>query len=113
MKASDGRVYHGLATFKGMWVYDYPDPSGSGLPDLSKYKVRLIDWVHAVLSVLVFGSVALRDKNVLSCFYPKPGHETQEVLDIVPLGVGIICSFLFVVFPTSRQGIGYPVTPGN
>lgn len=66
--------------------------------------------VHAVLSVLVFGAVALRDKNVLGCFYPRPGHEAQEVLDIVPLGVGIICSMLFVVFPTRRHGIGYPVT---
>ena len=77
---------------------------------MRKYQLRFIDVVHAVLSVLVFGAVALRDKNVLQCFYPTPRHETQEVLDIVPLGVGLICSFLFVVFPTRRHGIGFPVT---
>ncbi|KAI4296184.1 hypothetical protein L6164_036163 [Bauhinia variegata] len=111
LKCSNGRVYYGLATFKGLWLFDYPDPSGSGsLPDLSKYRLRFIDWLHAVLSVLVFGAVALRDKNLVNCFYPTPGHETQEVLDIVPVGIGLICSLLFVVFPTRRHGIGYPVT---
>ncbi|GLT97044.1 hypothetical protein SLE2022_146300 [Rubroshorea leprosula] len=113
VKASDGQVYYGFATFKGMYLFDYPDPVGSDLPDLSKYRIRLIDGVHAVLSVLVFGAVAFRDKNVVSCFYPLPAKETQEVLDIVPVGIGLICSLLFVVFPTRRHGIGYPVTPGK
>lgn len=113
VKASDGQVYYGLATFKGLFLFDYPDPSGSGLPDLSKFRIGFIDWVHAVLSVLVFGVVAVRDKNVVTCFYPQPGHTTQEVLDIVPVGIGLISSFLFVVFPTRRHGIGYPVTPGK
>lgn len=96
-----------------MFLFDAPDPNGAGLPDLSKYKIRFIDGIHAVLSVLVFIAVALRDKNVLSCFYPMPKHETQEVLDIVPVGIGLICSLLFMVFPTRRHGIGYPVTSGK
>ncbi|GMY05080.1 protein DMP3 [Fagus crenata] len=112
IKTQDGQVYHGLATFNGLWLFDCPDKD-QGLPDLSKYKIRLIDVIHAVLTVLVFGAVALRDKNVVGCFYPSPGQEAKEVLDIVPVGVGIICSLLFVVFPTRRHGIGYPVTPGK
>ncbi|CAL5377946.1 unnamed protein product [Camellia sinensis] len=110
-KSPEGQVYYGFATFKGMWLFDYQ--SNTGLPDLSKYRVTPIDVVHAVLSMLVFVAVALRDKNVLSCFYPKPAHETQEVLDIVPVGIGLICSLLFMVFPTRRHGIGYPVTAGK
>ncbi|XP_010256253.2 PREDICTED: uncharacterized protein LOC104596698 [Nelumbo nucifera] len=109
-KAPDGKVYHGIATWKGMWLFDY---TGSSVPDLRNYRLRSIDFVHAVLSVFVFGTVALRDKNILSCFYPSPAHETQEVLDIVPLAIGLFCSLLFVVFPTTRHGIGYPVTSGN
>ncbi|KAK6915931.1 Protein DMP [Dillenia turbinata] len=113
-KALDGQVYYGMATFKGLYVFDHPGASNSGLPpDLSKYRLSFIDGVHAVLSVFVFVAVALRDKNVLSCFYPTPGHQTQEVLDIVPIGIGLICSLLFVVFPTRRHGIGYPVTSGK
>ncbi|XVF45909.1 hypothetical protein PTKIN_Ptkin02bG0246100 [Pterospermum kingtungense] len=113
VKSLDGQVYYGFATFKGMFLFDYPDPTGSGLPDLSKYRIMFIDGVHAVLSVFVFGAVALRDKNVLNCLYPTPEHETQEVLNIAPVGIGLICSLLFVVFPTRRHGIGYPVTTGK
>ncbi|KAL0365005.1 UNVERIFIED_CONTAM: protein DMP3 [Sesamum angustifolium] len=111
IKASDGQVYYGLATFRGMWLFDYSNAEASGLPgELSKYRLGFIDFVHAVLSVLVFAAVALRDKNVVSCLYPSPGHEVQEVLDIVPIGIGLISSLLFVIFPTKRHGIGYPVT---
>ncbi|PIN09117.1 hypothetical protein CDL12_18303 [Handroanthus impetiginosus] len=110
IKANDGQVYHGIATFKGLWLFDYTTAAASGLPDLTKYKLNFIDVVHAVLSVLVFAAVALRDKNVASCFYPKPGVEVREVLHILPIGVGFISSLLFVVFPTKRHGIGYPVT---
>lgn len=113
MKASDGRVYYGIATFKGLYLFEGATVPSTSLPDLKGYRIELIDWVHAVLSVLVFGAVALRDKNVVSCFYPKPGHEAQEVLDIVPIGIGLISSLLFVVFPTRRHGIGFPVTPGK
>ncbi|CAA7037345.1 unnamed protein product [Microthlaspi erraticum] len=112
VKAEDGNVYYGFATLKGMWVFDYPDPSGSGLPDLSKYRLRIVDWIHGVLSVLVFVAVALRDKNAVTCFYPAPEQGTKKVLDIVPMGVGVICGLLFIVFPARRHGVGYPVT-GN
>ncbi|KAJ6711493.1 hypothetical protein OIU79_007854 [Salix purpurea] len=105
----DGRVYYGLATFKRMYLFDCPDPAASGLVDLSRFRMRFVDVVHAVLSVVVFISVALRDKNVSSCLYPVPEHETQEVLAILPVGAGLICSLLFMVFPTTRHGIGYPV----
>lgn len=112
-RAPDGQVYYGIATPKGMYLFDN-QVSGSGQegsgPDLSKYRLGFIDWVHAVLSVMVFGVVAFRDRNVVSCFYPKPSQEAQEVLDILPVGVGLICSLLFVAFPTRRHGIGYPVT---
>ncbi|CAI9770143.1 unnamed protein product [Fraxinus pennsylvanica] len=111
IKSLDGQIYYGFATVKGLWLFDNTAATAAGpLPDLSKYRLSFIDAVHAVSSVLVFVSVALRDKNVTSCFYPTPGHEAQEVLDIGPIGIGLICSLLFVIFPTRRHGIGYPVT---
>ncbi|KAL7205783.1 hypothetical protein ACSBR2_018659 [Camellia fascicularis] len=109
--SSNNQIYYGFATIKGMFLFDYPSSSSNGIPDLSKYRLRFIDWVHAILSVLVFGAVAFRDKNVVKCLYPSPGHETEEVLDIVPIAIGLICSLLFVVFPTRRHGIGCPVSP--
>lgn len=97
-----------------MFLFDTAATAATtSLPDLRKYRRTFIDWVHAVLSVLVFGAVALRDRNVVSCLYPTPGHEAKEVLDTVPIGIGLICGLLFMVFPTRRHGIGYPVTPGG
>lgn len=115
VRSSDGQVRYGFVTLKGLWLFD-GDSAGGGLTaalDLRKYKLTFVDVAHGLLSVLVFGSVALRDKNVVSCLYPEPGLEGEEVLDIVPIGIGVICSLLFVAFPTKRHGIGYPVTPHN
>ncbi|KAF5205296.1 hypothetical protein FRX31_005117, partial [Thalictrum thalictroides] len=41
-KSPDGKVYYGLATFKGMWLFSYP-MTESSLPDLGKYRLRIID----------------------------------------------------------------------
>ncbi|GFP82688.1 hypothetical protein PHJA_000411900 [Phtheirospermum japonicum] len=106
IKASDGQVYYGFATRKGLWLFDNNVPPR----DLSKYRLSFIDFVHAVMSVLVFVAVALRDKNVVGCLYPEPGTEAREVLDILPVGVGFVSGSLFIMFPTRRHGIGYPVT---
>ena len=108
-RSLDGNVYHGLASPRGMWLFDYPTASTKALPDLSNYRVRFMDFVHGLLSVLVFGVVVIKDKNVASCFYPQPGQETKEILRILPLVVGVICSLLSVVFPTKRRGIGYSI----
>lgn len=107
----DGQVYYGFATLNGMWLFDSRAAAATGTgTDLRKYRVGVIDLVHGVASVLVFVAVAMRDKNVLSCFYPAPSKEAQEVLNVLPLAVGMVSSFLFMVFPTRRHGIGYPVT---
>ncbi|GAB2279055.1 hypothetical protein Dimus_013716, partial [Dionaea muscipula] len=36
--------------------------------------------------------------------------DREEILNIVPMAVGGLCSVLFIAFPTKRHGIGYPVT---
>lgn len=108
-RSPDGKLHYGIATLHGLWLFEgdiIEDKDNS----MEKYKVRFIDCMHAFMSVLVFVSIALRDKNVVSCFYPLPEHETKEVLDIVPLGIGVLCGLLFVLFPTKRHGVGYPVT---
>ncbi|XWS19642.1 hypothetical protein CRYUN_Cryun31cG0033200 [Craigia yunnanensis] len=55
-------------------------------------------------------AVALFDQNVVSCFYPTPSAKAQEILTALPVGMGVFCSMLFVVFPTTRHGIGFPLS---
>ncbi|KAE7995277.1 hypothetical protein FH972_000095 [Carpinus fangiana] len=102
-----GKVRHGLATFRGLWVVD-------GLPldaeEAAKYRLRLVDFFHAFMSVLVFAAVALFDQNVVKCFYPTPSGEAKDFLVAFPTGIGVACSLLFAAFPSKRHGIGFPLS---
>lgn len=105
---SKGNICHGFATFRGLWVID---GSNTLSPELAaKYRLRFIDFLHAVMSVLVFAAIALFDQNVVNCFFPEPSKETQEILTALPVGIGVLCSMLFVVFPTQRHGIGFSLS---
>ncbi|GER41646.1 hypothetical protein STAS_18351 [Striga asiatica] len=109
-KDQKGNVVYGFATLRGLWIID---GSATLPPEIAaKYRVKFIDFMHALMSILVFGAIALFDENVVTCFYPKPSAETKEVLTALPVGIGVVCSMLFVVFPTKRHGIGFPVTDG-
>lgn len=105
---SQGNVCYGFATFRGLWVID----GSLELPAAAaaKYRLRFIDFLHAFMSILVFGAIALFDENVVSCFYPAPSDEAQEILTSLPVGIGVFCSMLFVLFPTRRRGIGFPIS---
>jgi hypothetical protein len=102
-----GKVRHGLATFRGLWVID-------GLPldaeEAAKYRLRLVDFFHAFMSVLVFAAVALSDQKVVKCFYPTLSGEAKDFLVALPTGIGVACSLLFAAFPSKRHGIGFPLS---
>ncbi|KAL3519820.1 hypothetical protein ACH5RR_017969 [Cinchona calisaya] len=107
-KDQKGNLCYGFATLHGLWIID---GSATIPPDLAAtYRLKFIDFVHAFMSILVFAAVALFDQNVVNCFYPMPSDETKELLTAVPVGIGVICSLLFVAFPTKRHGIGFPLT---
>ncbi|KAK1412334.1 hypothetical protein QVD17_33501 [Tagetes erecta] len=105
---SKGKVRYGIATFSGLWVID---GSSLVLPEgANMYKLKFIDVLHGLLSLVVFGTIAVFDKNVVSCFYPEPSKNMENLLSILPIGVGVLCSLLFCVFPTTRHGIGFPLS---
>ncbi|XP_043720754.1 protein DMP4-like [Telopea speciosissima] len=103
-----GEVHYGIATFKGLWIID----GSVTIPpeQASEFRIKFIDFLHAFMSTLVFAAIALFDQNVVNCFYPKPSEETMEVLTALPVGIGVLGSAFFVSFPTTRHGIGYPLS---
>ncbi|XP_039122682.1 protein DMP6 [Dioscorea cayenensis subsp. rotundata] len=108
-KDSSGKVRYGFATLHGLWILD----GGSRLsPEMEKsYRMKFIDWLHAFMNVLVFGAVALFNKNVVMCFFPEPSEDIVQLLTCLPVGIGVVCSSFFVAFPTTRHGIGFPLSP--
>ncbi|XP_012088410.1 protein DMP7 [Jatropha curcas] len=105
-----GKVRYGMATFKGLWVMDGSSPAKLSPEEAANYKLRFFDLFHALMSMVVFGAVALFDKNVVSCFFPTPTEEVQDLLVVVPVAIGAICSVLFLAFPSKRHGIGAPLS---
>ncbi|KAH0450270.1 hypothetical protein IEQ34_020962 [Dendrobium chrysotoxum] len=105
---SAGNVQHGLATFTGFWVVDSPE----SLPEdtARRYRIRFVDFVHALMSVMVFMAVVLVDQNVVACFYPTPSEDVKQIVTALPVAIGAICSVMFLAFPTTRHGIGFPLS---
>lgn len=103
-RGPDGKLYYGFVTPKGLAVFK------AGLevdvPKDDKFRVSLSDFVHAIMSALVFVAIAMSDYRVTGCVFPGHSKEVDEVMQSFPLMVGIICSGLFLVFPTTRYGIG-------
>ncbi|GER49485.1 DEAD-box ATP-dependent RNA helicase 47B [Striga asiatica] len=80
---------------------------GVEVPRDERYRAGLGDLVHALMSALVFLAIALSDHRVTGCVVPGGhGKEMDEAMQSFPLMVGIVCSGLFLVFPTTRYGIG-------
>ncbi|XP_029119631.1 protein DMP6-like [Elaeis guineensis] len=105
-EAAEGKVHYGLATFRGLWVFDDAVPRE---PD--KFRIGFRDFVHAFMSVLVFMAVVLCEKSVVSCFYPFRSENMEQLLAMLPVAIGVLGSALFVVLPTTRHGIGFPQSP--
>ncbi|KAL9392451.1 hypothetical protein Peur_016371 [Populus x canadensis] len=104
----NGNVCYGFATFRGLWVID---GSATIPPEVAaSYRLQFIDFMHALMSILVFAAIALFDQNVVDCFYPSPSTKAEEVLTALPVGIGVFTSMLFLVFPTRRHGIGFPLS---
>ncbi|KAL2936472.1 Protein DMP2 [Bienertia sinuspersici] len=102
----EGNTHYGIATSKGLW----PNRDEA---DLSKYKLRFGDFVHAALSVFVFVVVAVLDKNTVDCYAPELEINRKTMLVVVPPVVGTFASGVFALFPCQRHGIGYPVEKNN
>ncbi|KMZ73338.1 hypothetical protein ZOSMA_14G01020 [Zostera marina] len=110
-KDEEGVVQYGVASRNGMWFFQRD--IGDVLPTekVEEYRIKVIDFVHAFMSLLVFVAVVLFDKNVVNCLLPGRNGKEKEVLVMAPFGIGFVCSVLFIVFPTTRHGVGFPVAP--
>ncbi|KAK7856421.1 protein DMP2 [Quercus suber] len=99
----DKKTHYGIATSKGLW----PSADSKNV-DLSAYKLRIGDFVHAFFALIVFGVLVLLDQKTVNCFYPMSNSTEETLLKVLPPIVGAISSVVFMVFPNNRHGIGYP-----
>lgn len=108
-----GKLYIGIATFKGLYIFNLDDEDDddvrSWLKDRcqKRYRLKLSDGVHIVFTIIVFLSLSLGDGFVQSCFFNEPNENELQLLKNLPLGFSILASMVFLLMPQARKGIGY------
>lgn len=116
----DGKLYYGTATFRGLYVFNSrsnvkmrreSQEEEEEEEYFSKFKIRAIDFLHAIVSVLVFLIFAMSDSDVQRCFFPEAGENMKVLMMNLPMAAGFFSSSLFVLFPTTRRGSGYADLP--
>ncbi|XP_039019446.1 protein DMP7-like [Hibiscus syriacus] len=104
-----GKVRYGVATFRGLWVMD--GKVELSVQEAKKYKLKFIDFLHALVSVMIFLALVLFDQSVVNCFRPKTEEDSNELwLMVLLASIGAIGCLLFVTFPSKRHGIGRPLS---
>ncbi|CAL4956796.1 unnamed protein product [Urochloa decumbens] len=106
----DRKLYYGVATPHGFNVFNFSGEEEErewALGELRKLRLRPLDYVHAFFTAVVFLTLAFSDVGLQRCFFPKAGFNTSELLKNLPLGAAFLSSFVFMIFPTKRKGIGY------
>jgi len=96
-----------VATRAGLWVIDGTPPPPPP-EEAARKRLKFIDLFHAILSLVVFMSVAMFDRNVGACFIPVMSYDTKQVFNAVPLAGGVVGTLLFAAFPSTRHGLGFP-----
>ncbi|KAG2561161.1 protein DMP4-like [Panicum virgatum] len=102
-----GTLRYAVATRAGLWVIDGTPPPPP--EEAARKRLKFIDFFHALLSLVVFMSVAMFDRNVGACFIPVMSYDTRQVFNAVPLAGGVVGTLLFAAFPSTRHGLGFPI----
>ncbi|KAF3339303.1 hypothetical protein FCM35_KLT16774 [Carex littledalei] len=106
----DGKHYYGIATFKGFYVINFSgtdEKAASIFHNLKRFRIRIVDFMHAIVSSFLFLGVAFSDTGVQRCYFPGADSNVKQMLINLPLGAAFLASFVFIIFPTTRKGIGY------
>lgn len=102
-RTATGRRYYGVATLHGIKTLD----GARAQPRVpSDYRLRWRDMFHGSLALIAFLTFGLLQNDVLSCYHL---HLPRKFINTIPLVVGFIVSVFFVLCPSQRRGVGYPV----
>lgn len=112
----EGNTYYGLVTLNGLKLFN------GNLSELQLFdeaekekrldelrrskKLRFRDFLHAFLRSAVFMALAFCDGGVQRCLVPLESWQWKSFLTNLPLAVGFLAGFVFMIFPSSRNGIG-------
>ncbi|KAF7092434.1 hypothetical protein CFC21_094922 [Triticum aestivum] len=104
-----GHTRYGFVHPWGFTPFNSDDPDGGGaipIGESRRRRMRWRDWLHSVFRFIVFISLAFCDSGVQKCLVPRESRQWREFLVNMPLASGFLASFVFMIFPSTRHGIG-------
>lgn len=114
----NGKIHYGIAVPKGFCVfnYDHHHDDDQLTKDklkeyLRSYRLKKMDFIRALVSLMMFLMFALGDANVQDCYWPKADPNMKALFMNLPLAAALFATFFFSIFPTTRRGIGYADSP--
>ncbi|KQJ98486.1 protein DMP2 [Brachypodium distachyon] len=105
-----GHTYYGVALplhcrrWGGFMPFNHDEPIDER--ERNKRAVRTRDWLHSFFRFVVFISLAFCDSGVQKCLVPLEKPQWREFLVNMPLASGFLASFVFMIIPSTRHGIG-------
>ncbi|XP_059651101.1 protein DMP8-like [Cornus florida] len=108
-RGKDGKPYYGFVTPTGLKMFNSHEvvpPEDTDKFTSDDFKLGFRDFVHAIMSVMVFMAFAFSDHRVTNCVFPGHEKEMYEMMESFPWMIGFVCSGLFFVLPARRSGIG-------
>lgn len=112
----DGKIYYGVALAGRLKIFALSRKEEKQLlkdlkKELVERRLKTLDWVHAFFTAIVFLSIAMGDVGLQKCFFPDLDSDhmknVKELLRNAPLGLALLSSFVFMIFPTTRHGVGF------
>ncbi|KAJ3692295.1 hypothetical protein LUZ60_012645 [Juncus effusus] len=106
-KYSQNKLRYGIATCHGLLTLDGTSP----LSDPSKYKIKGSDFIHLITTLVIFAAVVLYNEYVVDCFFGQISEEEWlvQAFTAAPVLIGIFGCVLFVMYPSKRHGLGFPL----
>ncbi|CAN6201761.1 unnamed protein product [Urochloa humidicola] len=114
----DKKIYYGVALPRRLKIFALSAAEEKRLlrdkklrKELVERRLMTLDWVHAFFTAIVFLSIAMGDVGLQKCFVPDLDSDhmknIKELLRNAPLGLALLSSFVFMIFPTKRKGVGF------
>jgi hypothetical protein len=102
------KVYKGVALPSRLHVFNLTESKQKELKDeFKKRRLKAVDFVHAFFTLVVFLTIAGSDVGLQNCFFPNADDGTRQLLKNLPLGMAVMSSFVFMIVPTTREGISF------
>lgn len=107
-----GEVYYGVALPGRLFLFILSHRERRAFTDLHRdqLKQRGLQWddcLHGFIVAVVFLAFAFRDVGIQNSFFPQAGWDAKRCLEIMPLRVAVLSSFLLWLRPTRRNNKDY------